>query len=124
VRFLGQILPSELAEFYAAVDILVLASSHEGWPNVLLEAMACGTPVVASSVDGTPEVVTDAVAGLLVGERSGPAFAAAIARLFQALPDRGRTRAYAERFSWQATTEGQLALFGQIIAAAANARPS
>jgi len=120
VRFLGQILPAALAEIYAAADILVLASSHEGWPNVLLEAMACGTPVVASRVDGSPEVVTEAAAGLLVDERSGPAFAAAIARLFAAPPEREATRAYAERFSWEATTEGQLALFAQIVAATAN----
>jgi teichuronic acid biosynthesis glycosyltransferase TuaC len=115
VRFLGQMAPGELAGIYAAADVLALASSREGWANVLLEAMACGTPVVASNVWGTPEVVTERVAGLLVQKRTGPAFAAAIAELLANPPDRAATRAYAERFSWDDTTAGQLALFRSII---------
>lgn len=115
VRFAGQIAPATLAEYYAAADVLALASSREGWANVLLEAMACGTPVAASTVWGTPEIVTAPAAGLLVAERTGSAFARAIARLLgDARPDRGATRAYAERFSWDATTEGQLELFARI----------
>jgi teichuronic acid biosynthesis glycosyltransferase TuaC len=117
VRFLGQVAPAELAAIYAAADVLVLASSREGWANVLLEAMACGTPVVASAIWGTPEVVDDAAAGLLVAERSAGAFAAAIARLLAQPPDRAATRAYAERFSWDATTAGQIELFSRISAA-------
>jgi teichuronic acid biosynthesis glycosyltransferase TuaC len=116
VRFLGQVAPSILAELYAAADVLVLASSHEGWANVLLEAMACGTPVVASNVWGTPEVVAERAAGLLVEERTGPAFAGALTRLFNNPPDRAATRAYAERFSWDATTAGQLEIFQRITA--------
>jgi teichuronic acid biosynthesis glycosyltransferase TuaC len=115
VRFLGQIAPAELAGIYAAADVLVLASSREGWANVLLEAMACGTPVVASDVWGTPEVVTERVAGRLVRPRTGAAFAAAIAGLLADPPDRAATRAYAERFSWDDTTAGQLALFRSIV---------
>ena len=115
MRFAGQIAPATLAEYYAAADVLALASSREGWANVLLEAMACGTPVAASTVWGTPEIVTAPAAGLLVAERTGSAFARAIARLLgDARPDRGATRAYAERFSWDATTEGQLELFARI----------
>ena len=116
VRFLGQVAPSVLAELYAASDVLVLASSHEGWANVLLEAMACGTPVVASNVWGTPEVVAAPEAGLLVKERTGPAFATALARILDHPPDRAATRAYAERFSWDATTAGQIDMFTRIKA--------
>ncbi|MBV8653861.1 MAG: glycosyltransferase, partial [Alphaproteobacteria bacterium] len=105
----------DLAEVYSAADVLVLASSREGWANVLLEAMACGTPVAASNVWGTPEVVAEPAAGLLAPERTGAAFADTIARLLAALPDRAATRAYAERFSWDATTEGQIALFRNLV---------
>jgi len=114
VRFLGRIPPIRLAEVYSASDVLVLASSREGWANVLLEARACGTPVIASSVWGTPEVVTEPEAGALVHERTGTAFADALRRLFLAPPSREATRAYAERFGWEATTKGQLELFETI----------
>ncbi|MDB5406746.1 MAG: glycosyltransferase 1 protein [Rhodospirillales bacterium] len=121
VRFLGRLAPPQLAEIYAAVDLLVLASAREGWANVLLEAMACGTPVVASDVWGTPEVVAERAAGLLVRSRTGPAFAAAMTELLADPPDRAATRAYAERFSWDDTTAGQLALFRSIVRPAAGA---
>ena len=115
-RFLGPVVHEELPRIYNAADALILASSREGWANVLLEAMACGTPVIASRVWGTPEVVGAPAAGILVDDRTPPAFAAAACRLFAEQPDRAATRAYAERFSWDATTQGQLALFRSVIA--------
>ncbi len=115
LRFLGQIHHDELRAVYGAADALVLASSREGWANVLLEAMACGTPVVASNVWGTPEIVATPEAGVLMVERSVPALANAVERLFANYPDRAATRAYAEQFSWDATTKGQRDLFEQIL---------
>ncbi|MBA3033137.1 MAG: glycosyltransferase family 4 protein [Gammaproteobacteria bacterium] len=115
VHFLGAIPQARLRTLYNASDCLVLASSREGWANVLLEAMACGTPVVASNVWGTPEVVATAAAGVLMLERNANGIVEAIGRLRQALPDRGATRVYAEQFSWDATTAGQLALFRQVL---------
>ena len=124
VRFLGQSVPSVLAEIYAAADVLVLASSRERWANVLLEAMACGKPVVASDVWGTPEVVTEAAAGLLVKARGSPGSAQAIAQLLEHPPDRAATRPYAERFSWDATTAGRpRAVFGDRYATRPHGRP-
>jgi glycosyltransferase involved in cell wall biosynthesis len=105
---------AELLRWYSAADVFVLASSREGWANVLLEAMACGTPVVATDIWGTPEVVAEAVAGRLVSKRTGEAFAEAISQLLQAGTDRAAVRAYAEGFSWSSTTQAQLALFGQL----------
>jgi teichuronic acid biosynthesis glycosyltransferase TuaC len=117
VRFLGSISQQSLRSLYSAADCLVLASSSEGWPNVLLEAMACGTPVIAARVSGIPEVVTSAEAGLLFDERTPESIADAVARLRSSPPDRAATRRYAERFSWNDTTRGQIALFGDIVAA-------
>ena len=116
VDFLGRRPHEELPGLYAAADALVLASSREGWANVLLEAMACGTPVVASNVWGTPEVIAVPEAGRLMAERTGAAIADAARDLFANLPDRAATRAYAEGFSWDATTQGQLDLFRKILA--------
>ena len=81
VRFLGEIAHDALTEAYRAADIFVLASSREGWANVLLEAMACGTPVVATNVNGTPEVLRDPTLSVMVEQRSAPALAHAIKQL-------------------------------------------
>ena len=115
VRFLGALPHEQLHKIYAAADALVLASSREGWPNVLLESMACGTPVIASDIWGNPEVVSRAEAGVLMSERSAAGVAEGVRRLFGALPARAATRRYAEEFSWDATSEGQLRLFNEIL---------
>lgn len=115
VRFLGAVPQTVLARFYGAADALVLASAREGWANVLLESMACGTPVVASNVWGTPEVVAAPEAGVLMGERSARGVADAVNALRANYPDRAATRRYAEGFSWDATSEGQLTLFDAIL---------
>lgn len=115
VRMLGSMPQSELAKIYSGADLLVLASSREGWANVLLEAMACGTPVVASSVGGSSEVVASPEVGELMDERTAEGVARAVARLLARKPDRARVRAYAEGFSWDRTTQGQIELFGAIL---------
>jgi glycosyltransferase involved in cell wall biosynthesis len=98
VRFLGPLPHAELAPLYTAADISVLASEREGWANVLLESMACGTPVVASRIPGNPEVVAAPAAGRIVAANTPADFAAAIRELAVAT-DRAATRAYAEDFS-------------------------
>ncbi len=101
---------------YAAADALVLASSHEGWANVLLEAMACGTPVIASRAGSAPELVVEPAAGHLLPERSATAIAQTARSLLAMPPLRAATRRFAERFSWNETTRGQIALFRTILA--------
>ena len=115
VTFLGALSQDNLRCYYGAADALVLASSREGWANVLLEAMACGTPVIASDVWGTPEVVTGAAAGVLMRERTPAGLVEAYQRLFAGVPDRTATRRYAERFSWDETTNGQVELFSKVL---------
>ncbi len=116
VSFLGAVPQAQLRSHYGNADALVLSSSREGWANVLLESMACGTPVVASRVYGTPEVVAAPEAGVLMAERSYQGVADAVNALRANYPDRAATRRYAERFSWDDTTEGQLRLFGEVLA--------
>jgi teichuronic acid biosynthesis glycosyltransferase TuaC len=113
VTFLGPLPQDKLREYYGAADALVLASSREGWANVLLEAMACGTPVVASNVWGTPETVCSPAAGTLMPSRTPQGVADGVRQLRAKYPDHGATRAYAEGFSWEATTRGQIDLFRQ-----------
>jgi len=115
VRFLGLVNQENLPEYYNAADALVLASSREGWANVLLEAMACGTPVVATNVWGTPEVVRSPQAGVLMEERSPQALASAVNVLLENYPDTTSTRHYAEGFSWDDTTLGQKRVFEDVV---------
>ncbi len=115
VRFLGAVPQPELPRYYGAADALVLASSREGWANVLLESMACGTPVVASRVWGTPEVVAAPAAGVLMAERSRQGVTDAVNALRADYPAHDDTRRFAEQFSWDSTTAGQLKLFNAII---------
>jgi glycosyltransferase involved in cell wall biosynthesis len=117
VRFTGSLSQQDLRRYYCAADALVLASSREGWPNVLLEAMACGTPVIATEVGGVPEIVTSMSAGTVVKERSARALARAVRELFARPPERAATRRFAEQFGWGTTTKGQLQLFRQVLAA-------
>ena len=117
MRFVGSVNQQDLRRFYCAADALVLASSREGWPNVLLEAMACGTPVIATAVGGVPEIVTSPDAGAVVKERSAPALARAVRELLARPRERAATRRFAEQFGWDATSKGQLQLFRQVLAA-------
>jgi len=118
VRFVGNMQQDALRNYYGAADALILASAREGWPNVLLEAMACGTPVVAANTGGTPEIITAPEAGLLLTARSVDAIVSAIQSLRARMPDRGATRTFAERFGWDETSAGQLRIFNQIRAQA------
>ena len=117
VRFVGSLDQQDLRRYYCAADALVLASSREGWPNVLLEAMACGTPVIATAVGGVPEIVTSADAGAVVKERSATALARAVRELLARPRERAATRRFAEQFGWDATSKGQLQVFRQVLAA-------
>jgi glycosyltransferase involved in cell wall biosynthesis len=111
VTFVGHVAQADLYRYYTAADVLLLCSEREGWANVLLEAMACGTPVAATDVGGTAEVVTTPEAGVLIHEHSPGAVASAVQRLLSDHAPREATRRYAEQFSWEETTRGQLAMF-------------
>ena len=115
VRFLGSLPHSDLPAYYRGATLSVLASHREGWANVLLESLACGTPVVATAVSGTPEVIEDGVAGRLVHDRTAASLASAVGDVLSAPPGRAEVRAYAERFAWPATSAGQMAQFDQIV---------
>jgi glycosyltransferase involved in cell wall biosynthesis len=79
VQFLGALPQAAVAEWLAASDLLCLPSHAEGSPNVIVEALASGVPVVASRVGGIPDLVQDGVTGLLTAPGDAPALARALA---------------------------------------------
>jgi glycosyltransferase involved in cell wall biosynthesis len=110
IRFLGEVPHGNLPALYTAADVMVLASSREGWANVLLEAMACGAPVAATDVNGTREVVANPAAGRLIAERSAAAVAQAVRAIEASPPYRSETRHYAEQFGWDEIAKANKAL--------------
>lgn len=128
VRFLGALRHEELVDIYNAADVLALASSREGWPNVLLEAMACGTQAVATPVWGSVEVVNAPAAGRLAKARTSEAMAEALRAALEDPPRREETRAFAEKYSWDETSDTARRVYDAAIkrgraAAAISCRP-
>jgi glycosyltransferase involved in cell wall biosynthesis len=108
VRLLGPVPHADLPALYTAADIFVLSSTREGLPNVVLEAIACGTPVIATPVGGTVDVLDDPHAGESYPVGDVAALRQAIVRELATPRDRDQVRASAMRFSWTATTEAQI----------------
>jgi glycosyltransferase involved in cell wall biosynthesis len=99
VSFLGRRPPDEVALRISAADVLCLPSRREGCPNVVLESLASGRPVVAASVGGVPELLHDGN-GILVPPADPPALASAIARALQRSWDPTVLRATVPSLSW------------------------
>ena len=89
ITWLGKVPHDDVGWVMSAGDVFVLPSLSEGLPTVVCEAMACGLPVVATAVDGTPEIVDDPATGLLVQPHDAGGLAAALARV---LDDPGMAR--------------------------------
>ncbi|MBL8189663.1 MAG: glycosyltransferase, partial [Acidobacteria bacterium] len=83
VRLIGAKPQAELANWYSAADLFCLASHREGCPNVILEALACGLPVVAVDVGGVRELVNSELFGRAISPPTAENFAAQIRKAFQ-----------------------------------------
>jgi teichuronic acid biosynthesis glycosyltransferase TuaC len=119
VQMVDTVSHAELAPYYTAADMLVLASAREGLPNVVLESLACGTPVVATRVGGIPEAVDSPELGELASRRDAASLADAVRRLQQRSNARERIRELARRFDWRASS---LRLAELLLAAARGER--
>ena len=114
-RFLGRLAQPDLVRLYGAIECLLLASHSEGWPNVLLEAMACGTPVAVVPIPGMEEIVAGPVAGAIALRRQPAALANAVREVLGRGLPRASVRRYAAGYSWEATAAGLNELFTRIV---------
>ena len=117
VSYIGQPEKSTLVEIYNAADVLVAPSLHEGFGITLLEAMACGTPVITSNVSAMPEVAGDA--GILVEPTNSQGIAEAVEKVYkdavyrQELVDKGLARV--KSFTWEKTAEQIAQIYEQLL---------
>ncbi|MCG8552014.1 MAG: glycosyltransferase [Desulfobacterales bacterium] len=95
--------PKEMHLWYSATDLFALLSSREGSPNVVMEATACGAPVLATSVGGIPEIINDPRLGHLIPERTVQDAAEGIEKALSADWDRKYIRNVTETRSWEGT---------------------
>lgn len=114
VHFTGNIQQHELPGYYARADALVLASSREGMPNVLLEAIACGTPVIATNVGGSKEIIDSPEVGELLSDRSSDSIVKALKSVLSKELNNEEIRFFSEHYGWQKTTEQQYNLLSEI----------
>lgn len=105
--------PDDVAVWMAAADLVTLPSYMEGCPNVVLEALACGRPVVATNVGGIPEIMSDAC-GRLVPPREPAALAHALAAVLDASWDATAISAHWSR-SWSTVAAELLAVFESVL---------
>lgn len=105
-HFVGERQGAPLARAYAGADAFVFPSRTDTFGLVLLESLACGTPVAAYPVTGPKDVLENAPAGARVGALGEDLRAAALRAVGA---DRAACRAYAERFSWEACADGFVA---------------
>ncbi len=114
VSIVGNISQAELVQYYNSADVLVLPSKREGMPNVVLESLACGTPVIGAKAEGVQELLTCPEAGIVLDERSPEAIVAAAEKLSVNYPDPAATRTHAETLGWEPTIDGLLKVLREV----------
>jgi len=110
----------DLEEIFKAMDLFVLPSLTEGFPNVILEAFACAKPVVATAVGGVPEIVDDGLNGFLVPPKRIDLLSQAISKCLSS-KDLGRSLGEAgyqkvgEKFTFESQTKKLEQIYGEIL---------
>lgn len=130
VTFVGRVAHAETPPYYRTGDVFALSSSFDNSPNAVLEAMACGLPVVATDVGGVRDFVGDGAGGALAAPGDVAAFAAGLERYLSspaaahAAGAHNRAKAATE-FSWRASAQRLLDVYRRVAAAnAGTARAS
>jgi len=119
VRFVGTIPHHDLAWWYSAADVFCLLSRQEGCPNVVLESLACGTPVVATPVGEIPYLITSDEVGFLA-EPNEHDTTRQLARALHTPWSRDAIRSYAKRYTWERVAHAVAGVFASAVGSGAN----
>jgi teichuronic acid biosynthesis glycosyltransferase TuaC len=115
VRFLGQVSPESLAELLSAADVFCHASAREGWPNVVHEALSCGTPVVATNVGAAATLIPSPEYGLVVDPQDPQALLCALRQALRTRWNHPAIAAWGQSRSWEHVTREVLEQMEQVI---------
>jgi len=115
----GYVSPHDLPAYYSLIDVLLYPSQHDGMPNAVLEAMACGKPVIATPVGGILDVIKDGENGILIPVNDGDALANAIHEVLSDAELRNRLGKNARQtiingFSLQRELDGNLDVYRKL----------
>ena len=114
VRLTGAVPHGQLRLWYSAADLFCLVSEREGWPNVLLESLACGTPVVTTRAGGIPEIIRSERIGLLT-DRNEASIAAALTSALDKSWKRDEILDHARQHTWHRTALAVLSVFQSVL---------
>jgi teichuronic acid biosynthesis glycosyltransferase TuaC len=114
VRFSGEIPHDQLHLWYGAADVFCLASDREGWPNAIMESLACGTPVVATDIWGVPEIIRTDSIGLLT-KRAEQQIAATLDRALNTAWSREALVDFARQHTWRRSAEAVQEVFDSVL---------
>jgi glycosyltransferase involved in cell wall biosynthesis len=117
VRMVGAVSPAEVACWMCAADVLCLASTREGWPNVVNEALACGTPVISTDVGGVPDMIPDSRYGFVIPVGDEAALAGALDQAVRKDWDRSAIASWGQQRSWEHVAQDVLQEMQSVIAA-------
>ena len=115
MTLMGRVEPERVATLLNAADLFVLASRSEGWCNAIVEALACGCPVVATDVGGNREIVTGPALGRLVPFGDSDALVEAICAALTQDWDRDRIAEAGGRRDWQQVARECVDVFQSVL---------
>ena len=108
VVFMPSMPQADLRHLYSSADVLLLTSTREGWPNVVLESLACGTPVVALDVGAVAEMLTDPLVGSIETTRDPAYLAHAVLRTLESAGSAQQIHEHAAGFDWASVSRAQI----------------
>lgn len=115
VKFIGAVPHKETYLWYNAADVYCLPSLWEGCPNVIIESLACGTPVVSTKVGGIPDLVSAKDYGFLVPPEDSMSLAGALGDALKKRWDRGSIAAFGSQNTWDKVANRVVEVFESVL---------